>query len=1158
LEIRHDGMPFLLRGVKPRQLLALLALRPNRSVPAEQLTEELWEGEPPASAATALRVHVGRLRQVLEPERDANAPSGRLPAGPYGYLLRVEPDELDAQRFERLVLYGCSASGDGDFGTAAARLTDALDLWHGRAFADIADLSAARAERARLEELRARAFEELVEARLTLGDHALVIDVLRGAIEEFPLHERFTAQLMRALYRCGRQAEALRAYTEHARRLDEALGVEPSATLRSLEEDVLLQRPGLDFVPPRPAVAASAPRRRGAPSRFIDRRVETATLLATLDAVVSGERRLVLIGGQEGIGKTTLLEEFSDRAVTRGVPVVIGRCRPDPVVEYESVVEILHALVDRLDEAGRASLPADLKLLLPDLPAPGAPRPAGGGLGAASERYRLYEAVATLVAAAGAGPLVLVVDDAHWADRPTFAVLRHLVRHRGLVGVMVVVTFRDDEIGGEAAELLDALAPPAATERMHLSGFGHNEVRALLRAVAAPEAVESLVELVPTVQEVTAGNPLFIRELLRSLDEESGRFDDTAELERTITTIAPAGVRALVERRMGRLSERGRDVIHVAAISGMDVSLDLLAPACAFDGDELMDALEECLAARLLVEHGDHLDRFQFPHAMVRNAVYAQIPDSRRVELHRHVGEALETMQHVGRAPAALAHHFVAAASRPDLVPKAARYSAHAGRDAAERFAFAEAARWFEHAIHFGADCCDDVPGLWYGLALAYEGDGQLARARDAYTTAARLARDAGDPALLADVAVAAAGPWSSGFASQAVVLELLDEALDALGDRDLGRRARVLNGLAAALYYVDPDREGRIAEEALELGHQLGDDAALAAGRLALHRWLTHRPEASSERLALSEAVVGLTTGDERSDLHLRACRLHLNDLLENARIDDFDAGLDRYEQVATELRSPHDMYWSAALRATQATLHGDLVAGEQLARGAELRGQELQQAPGAHMLQRFVVRYQQGRLAEMHPTLRKAADEMPAYRAGAALAAVASAETGRADEAARIVHRVLGRDGSRLPRDVFWLAAVALFAGAVADACDTRLHQLLTELLMPCADHVVVFGVGGAVFGTGHHWIGNLATAQGEADLAIEHLSQAVELSERIGAPYWSAQARLDLGRALALRRDRDDDARIRSLTDAAVASAHAGGYGRIPQRADRSRPT
>jgi len=367
-----------------------------------------------------------------------------------------------------------------------------------------------------------------------------------------------------------------------------------------------------------------------------------------------------------------------------------------------------------------------------------------------------------------------------------------------------------------------------------------------------------------------------------------------------------------------------------------------------------------------------------------------------------------------------------------------------------------------------------------------------------------------------------------------------------------------VLNSLAAALYYVDPDREGRIAEEALELGHQLGDDAALAAGRLALHRWLTHRPEASRERLALSEAVVSLTTGDERSDLHLRACRLHLNDLLENARTDDFDAGLDRYERVATELRSPHDMYWSAALRATQATLHGDLVAGEQLARGAELRGQELQQARGAHMLQRFVVRYQQGRLAEMQPTLRQVADEMPAYRAGAALAAVAWAETGRPDEAARIVHRVLGRDGRRLPRDVFWLAAIALFAGAVADACDARLHEMLTELLLPCADHVVVFGVGGAVFGTGHHWIGTLATVQGDTDLAVEQLTQAVELSERIGAPYWSAHARLGLARALARRHDRDDDTTIRSLTDAAVACAHAGGYGRILQRADRLGPT
>ncbi len=328
-EVRHDGSPVALRGSKPRQLLVLLAMRPNRPVLAEELIEELWDGVPPPSAATALRVHIGRLRQVLELSRDPSAPSGRLPAGPHGYLLRVEPDELDVQRFERLVVLAREADGHGDPRAAIPCLTEALDLWRGPALADARDLSAARAEVARLEELRVVAIEELADVRLALGEHALVIDLLGAALEEHPLRERLTGSLMRALYRSGRQADALRVYAELARGLDEELGLAPSLPLRRLEEDVLLQRPSLDYVAPR-AMTDVMSQRGWSSIRFIGRRDELRQLVELYDSAA-------LRAAAERAGRRSARhrEDDPDRGVLRSRPAPPrgtprGLLRPEP------------------------------------------------------------------------------------------------------------------------------------------------------------------------------------------------------------------------------------------------------------------------------------------------------------------------------------------------------------------------------------------------------------------------------------------------------------------------------------------------------------------------------------------------------------------------------------------------------------------------------------------------------------------------------------------------------------------------------------------------------------------------------------------------------------------------------------------------------------
>ena len=1161
IEVRHDGSPVQIRGEKPRELLALLAIRANRPVTAEQLIEELWQGNPPPSASTALRVHIRRIRQVLELDRNPSAPSTRLPYGPHGYVLRVEPDELDAQRFERLVLLAREAVVGGDPACAVPQLTQALDLWRGPALVDARDTAATAAEIARLDDLRAIAIEELADARLALGEHTLAVDLVTAALEQFPLRERLTASLMLGLYRGGRQAEALRAYSQLARRLDEDLGLTPSHELRRLEEDVLLQRSNLDFAPSR-SPSQPMTQLRAPIARFIGRRVEVAKLLAALGGAGSGPSQLILLSGPAGVGKTTLTEQFGARAQHTGASPLIGHCDPEPAADYQPVAEILRSLVEALGPQSRSTLPPALALLLPDLIEPPADTDRESEIDGA--QYRLFEAIATTMATLASRPVVLVLEDLHWADRPTLRLIRHLVRHPKLEGMLVIATFRD-EIDPERAELIERLTRSAQRTKIALSGFDDHEVRALVRATAPPETMHKLVELTVTLHDVTGGNPLFLRELLRELDEQVVKVESTAELSETITAIAPVGVRALVDRRLARLTEHAHRVICAAAAVGRELTVDALAAICELSHDVAFEALEEGLAARLLVEDYHQVDRYLFSHAVVRNAVYATIPPVERQQLHRRIAEVIE-QQIVDPAEtgstwrsADIAHHYVEAAPL-GLHHEAAVHAERAADDAVQRFAFGEAARWYEHVIRFHTDARSEseMGRLQLALGRAWARDKQIERARDALLAAAACARRCRDAALLADVALEADGPWADGSVLQPDALNLLEEALPGIDPSDRKRRVSVLTGIASDLYYSDHDRQGRVAEEALEISQQVNDPETRATALLAVHLWNSHRPEARDVRLDLARRAHELASElPVTSGLRLRTHRCLVIDLLENSETTEFDRGLDSYEHSAHSLGSPRDIYSSMFLRATQATLHGDLTAGEQLARGAALRGHELEQlSDGAYLLQRFVVRYEQGRLSEEIGNLRTVGETQSVFMAGAALAATADADTGEADRAVSITRRILGTDGTGLPRDAFWLGGAALFAGVAGAARDHELISMLYEMLEACADHVVVFGAGGAVLGSGHHWLGVLAAGCGKTDAALDHLAEATSIAHVLDAPYWIAQSNIE-GAAVLLSRGRAGDAsRAEHLIADATTIAEPQGYGRVIARADALR--
>jgi DNA-binding SARP family transcriptional activator len=330
LEVRRNGESLALGCQKQRSLLAILLLDTNEVVSTDRLIDELWGDKAPETAPKAVQVHVSGLRKVLEPNRSSAECELLLTRSP-GYLLRLEPEQLDAARFERLASEGREALADGDPGLAATRLRAALSLWRGAPLAEVAYADFAQREIARLEDLRLGVLEDRIQADLESGRHAEIVGELERLVAGEPLRERPRAQLMLALYRCGRQAEALEAYRDAHRTLSGELGIEPNRELKELESRILEQDPELapPAIPsrPRPQPIPSAEEHADAATSesFVGREPELAEFRAALDGAFAGRMSLLLIAGEPGIGKSRLADEASSLAQSRGTTVLWGR-----------------------------------------------------------------------------------------------------------------------------------------------------------------------------------------------------------------------------------------------------------------------------------------------------------------------------------------------------------------------------------------------------------------------------------------------------------------------------------------------------------------------------------------------------------------------------------------------------------------------------------------------------------------------------------------------------------------------------------------------------------------------------------------------------------------------------------------------------------------
>ena len=1113
LEALDQGRAIRLGGEKQRALLAVLLLHANETLSLDQLIDELWGDRPPATAAKTVQVHVSRLRKALGSGSDTETV---ITTREHGYALVLDPERLDAGRFERLVAEGRAEVEAGQPKQAVAALEQALSLWRGAPLADLAYEPFVQREAARLEELRLSALETLVDARLALGRHAEVIGDLTGLIEEHPYRERLRGQLMLALYRSERQADALQAFQQARRALVEELGIEPGERLRDLERAILAQDPSLGLIVEEESAleTGTEPWDTG----FVGRRPELEELLAGLDDASAGRGRLFLLSGEPGIGKSRLADELLARAAARGALTLVGRAwEAGGAPAYWPWVQALSAYVRETDsEALREQLgtgAADLAQIVPevrerfpDLPEPSAPE-------SEEVRFRLFAATsAFLRSASQSRPIVLFVDDLHAADAPSLLLLRFLARELATAPLLVLGAYRDvDPLPSEhLTALLAEVAREPVTRRLPLTGLAEHEVAEYVEHTLADSAPE---ELARTLYAETEGNPLFVGEIVRLGSAEGARSEDL---------VIPQSVRDVIARRLTYLPEECNRVLVLASVLGREFSIDALARLADVGDDQLLDTLHEAMAARVVTDFPDESGRLGFAHTLIRETLYDGLTGARRVQLHRGALEALEGLY--GEMPAhhaQLARHCMAGRE----FEKGLRYATSAADRAVAQLAYEEAARLYSMAV----DAFDAQPSsqptrcrLLLALGEAHARAGDMDRARAAFLGAADAARRLGLAEELARAALGYGGRFAYARAGDSRLLPLLEEALARLPDADSEIRAMLLARLAGARR-AEPsvDRRVALSSDAVQMARRLGKPTTLAYALESTFAGVS--PDDTESWLATGDELVSVAQDAGDREREFFGHQHGLGALMVTGDIGAADTRLAAMADIAEELGQPTQRRALAVTRTMRSLFAGDLEEADRLIAEA------LEVGPGAPghdpvwfwvvHVQAWALAREQGRLVDVVQDIERLVDDHPTVTCLQAVRASISSELGSAD--AREQFDLLAHDGfQRVAFDSEWLFQLSLLSQVCVSLGDEAAADALYSLLLPYAD-CNVLAYPELSLGSAARYLGLLASSLSRWAEAERLFQAAIDANTRMGAQPWLSHTEHDYAQMLL---DRD----------------------------------
>ncbi len=1042
LEVEVDGASLALpAGPRARALLARLALQPGphgRSELAGRLRPDVLE----RSARQSLRQDVWMLRRALGP--------GALVATRDRIALDREAVWIDRDEFRRR-----RARGD---------LEGALALCRGDLLAGLEDdwiLTARDEHRAEVDALLAALADSAAEPR-----DAVVWARRRTALD--PLSETAHCELLARLAAAGDRTAALAAHDAFARRLGEAHGVPPSSQTRALVG--ALRRGEL--------AGAVAQRPPHVPATlvfdgpFAGRREALGTLEAAWRAACSGIPGAALVRGEPGIGKTRLCGQL---AAAVGGDVLYGRCDEQENVPYQPFAEALTRYLDALDAGERERLldpPLELAWLLGDAPP-------------SSERFAAFEAVrAVLERAARSRPILLVLDDLHWADLPTLALLRHVLRLAHDCRLLVVATYREE---GADSGRLDLLGRIRALTPVPLHGLSAGEVMDLVERRGLP------AEIGDAVYARTAGHPLFVSELLTGVEAEP------------TGTALPTRVREAILRRVGRLGRDVRATLTLAALLGQEVELAALeatagelAPLLSgLDGTDVLAAAEAATAAGLLVERPAG---FGFAHALVAEALRESLSGARAARLHRALAPALE--RHYGGADARapeLAAHWLAAGE----AERASQWYERAARAAG--LGFEQAAEHYRRAL---ATAGREERRLWLllGLGEASLRAGDAAAGRAAFAEAGRLAEQAGDGAALARAALGHGGLGVRIAPADPRTVALLETALRR--EQAPATRARLLARLAVELYYEDRGRARELSGAALRAAEATGEANAVAAA-LNARRVALWDGEHLAERLHAATAMVEQAIEPEAA---LQGRNWRVLDLLELGRVEEAEREVEAYARDADALALPHWRWYVPLWRGTLAGLRGDFAAMERYNGEAARIGAHADDANAA--LHVVIQR-------DVHAIVRGAFDEIEIPQPPSAALAVTyklplvqrELGLGHLERARTLLAELAADDFAALPRDANAPASCALAAAVVALGEPDQAAALAARL-EPAAGRLPVIARAAGCHFPVDYYLGILEAAAGRAATARARLERALAMAERIGARPAATAARFRLG--------------------------------------------
>ncbi|MBI4514808.1 MAG: AAA family ATPase [Deltaproteobacteria bacterium] len=906
---------------------------------------------------------------------------------------------------------------------------------------------------------------------------------------------------------------------------------------------------------------------------FIGRSQVLATLQRALATTAAGRGQLVLLCGEPGIGKTRTADELASLARARSVRALIGRCHEgEGAPPFWPWTQILRTHLRHLESAALPALlghgAANLVQLVPELAAR-LPGLAGAIAPAETEqaRFRLFEGVVNLLDASGrTQPLAVILDDLHWADTPSLLLLQFVARAITDSRVLVLATYRDTDVRPQQAltHALGDLVRAPNSQRIELAGLEAGDVARFVERVLGQTPPVSLVS---AIHRQTEGNPFFVTEVVRFLSA-SGQLAQLAT--GTLTLSVPPTVRDAIVRRLGQLSPACRALLAGAAVLGRDFDIALLAEASALviSVDEaipspratLLDLLDEARAAGIIETMPQPVGAYRFGHALIRETLYEGLSTAERIAWHQRAGEALEhsSERDSGIRLAELAHHFTEAAVGGE-VHKGVHYAERAAEQAAMQLAYEDAASQYERALQLSA-LDPSLAGRRGELLLALGHNqwraGELARARATYHAAAVAARAEQAPERFARAALGYGGGFR-GFTLgtiDPVLIDLLEEASALLPAHDSALRAQVTARQAVALYDLPNSlpRRDTLSRGAVEMAERIGDSAA-QVGTLSCRHWAIWGPDNLADRTAAANAMVSLAERVGDLEMALQAHRFRLIDALEVGDIHAVTLDLAACARLAEQLRQPYYEWYVLGFRALQAFLAGQFSDSERFSQQALAIGQRAQSSNISQMYgaQILALRREQGRVAEVEPMLQGLVAQFPTVPSWRCGLLYALAELNRADEAKAQLAILAAGDFAGIPRDMFWLVAMAGLGDVCATLGDVARAELLYRLLLPFRDRNAVNVVGTCTTSIARP-LGRLAALIARPDHARQHFEDALAIEGGMGARPLLAHTQHDYAAMLLTTGAASDRDRARQLLAAAVESYEQMGMHSFAQRA------